>query len=675
MSRAALPRFSPYRLPKLAAGALATAMAAWVVVFSFTTLLPQRQHANIVLGAGLAVFYFLRATSLIAEADGDRLTRLNAALAVGLGLLSLGVAAYVHASYFRWLEQGRLLIYTDMDLLVGLLVIYLVIDATFRNYGTVLGLVIVGSIVYGLVGPHLPGLFGHAGMSAEEIVRRQTITLTGIYGFLLQVGATWIAIFVIFAGSVEAYGGFEYLIEVGDRVKERSKSGVAQTAVITSMFMGTMMGAAASNVATTGSFTIPLMEEHGIPPRFAAAFESVASTGGQILPPIMGTAAFLMADILGIPFADIAIAGVIPALIFYLATALGIHYTVVGRGWYGEHSAQSESEPLEDGTPLEPDETPSELADVSAETEGERDSFPVFLARGLQYIVPLVVLIYVLMVLKFGPLTAGLYTIGAATVSRGVRQGLRGNFVEFLRETVQGLHRGGENLAPFLVILGSLGIVINIFSVTGLAQRIAFEMLDIAGGSLVIVLIIAMLVSLLLGLGMPTPAAYVLVATILAPVLVRAGLAEITAHFYIFYFALLSSITPPVALAVTVAISISGTDFVETAKETLILGGPVYVIPFMFVFGPELLVWSFPSTAVTAAFFGLSAFALVLALTGFVGIQRLTLSRRATFAGFFLLVGFSPSVLLKAAAAVLFLALAAYSAEVTVSDLAQVRPS
>ncbi|QIO24921.1 TRAP transporter fused permease subunit [Haloarcula sp. JP-L23] len=652
-----------------ASGVLTFVMALWVILFAFNSLLPQRQHANIVLGLGLAAYYFMHAGEILEQGRESTTSSVHAAVCVLLGLLTLAATTYVHVSYFRWLEQGRLLIYSGTDLLVGLTLIYAVTDATFRKYGTVLGLVVVGTILYALLGAHLPGTLGHSGLTAEEIIQRQTITLTGIYGFLLQVGATWIAIFIIFAGLIEGYGGFEYIKEVGDRIKEHSRSGVAQSAVITSMFMGTMMGSAASNVATTGSFTIPLMDEHGIPPRVAAAIESVASTGGQILPPIMGTAAFLMANILGVSFSKIAIAGVIPAFLFYAGTSIGIHFLIVGQGWYGERTSRGQAEGGSNAERYAENTTPD---DAGGEAWNSRWNF---LARGLQYIVPLLVLIYVLVIRQSGPLAAGLYTISTAVLARGVRQGLNRNVREFLSETVRGLRAGGENLAPFLAILASLGIVINLFSVTGLAQRIAFEMVDIAGGNFFILLIITMVVCLLLGLGMPTPAAYVLVATILAPVLTAVGVTEMSAHFYIFYFALLSALTPPVALAVTVAMSISGTDFVETAKAALTIGGPTYVIPFMFVTNPQLLEWAYPTTLFLVVTFTIAMVALVVSLTGFNLSQELSWPARAAAFGLFLTIAFAPVSLIQLTGVVGFIALLVHTSNISLLKIAEFRPS
>jgi len=603
---------------------LALSLALWVIYYAWEGVLPQRQHANLVLGAGLAIFYFAEGRDRIAESDGSVRSQVVAAALVTMGWAALAAATYVHFVFDRWLESGNLLVYTDVDLLIGLLLIVLVTDATYRKYGVVLGLVVLGAIGYGLAGPYLPGVLEHSGLSVEEVIRRQSITLTGIYGLLLQVGATWIAIFIIFAGAVEGYGGFEYILECGHRLRSWSRSGVAQTAVVSSMFMGTMMGSSASNVATTGSFTIPLMKDQGLPGRFAAAAESVASTGGQILPPIMGTAAFLMADILGIPFVDVAIASVIPALLFYISTSTGIHFKITKSGWGGESGAAF----------------------------NWRNPDWAFIIRGIQYLLPLGVLIYVLMVARLGPMTAGIYTIAALALTRIVRATYETDPWSLLTDTADGLQTGGENLAPFVTILGSLGVVINIFSVTGLAQTIAVNMVTLAGGALIVLLLLAMVVSLLFGLGMPTPAAYILVATILAPGLTEVGIPQLSAHLFVFYFALLSALTPPVALAVTIGMGIAGSKFLPTAKNALQLGLPTFFIPFVFISNPVILNWEFPQTLIVLAVLIAGMLALVSALVGFNGRRSLSVIERGGYGVLFLVAAFAPSTSLQVSAAV-----------------------
>jgi TRAP transporter 4TM/12TM fusion protein len=451
------------------------------------------------------------------------------------------------------------------------------------------------------------------------LIVRQTVVLSGIFGFLSRIGATWIAIFIIFAGIVEGYGGFEYIRKIGAALARRSRSMVAQTAIVASMFMGTMMGSSASNVATTGSFTIPLMKRQGISTRTAGAAEALASTGGQILPPIMGTAAFIMADILGISFGTVALGATIPAILYYVAVSLGIHYAIRKEGFVSEtDSASVDTEAL-----LDIDELP------------DRRTLAL---QGVQYLIPVSVLVVLLMILQYGPMNAGLYTIASLLVVRAVKAGFNRTPVEFVTNTVRGLYIGGKNLAPFMAILASLGIVIDIISGTGLGHTIAISTVQFAGQNVAIIVVVVMIVCLLFGLGLPTPAAYVLVATILAPLLIEQGVQPLPAHLFIFYFALLSAITPPVALAVAVAVGVSGGNFYRTAKKTLQIGGPLFVLPYLFLLNPAVVLVEYPDALVQFVALGSAVVSAVSALLGVNGSRILSYPERAGFAAVFVLV-------------------------------------
>ncbi|RQG87885.1 TRAP transporter fused permease subunit [Natrarchaeobius halalkaliphilus] len=602
---------------------LAVGLSTWVIVFAYSgEFIPRQQHANIVLGLGLSVYYFNNAQNLIQRESLERRERISLGISLLFGIAILALTAYVHLHYYRWLESGRLLVYTDLDLLIGVGIITIVIDATFRKYGTILGMVILFVIGYGYFGQYFPGVLSHSGLTVEQIIRRQTINMTGIYGFLLQVGATWIAIFIIFAGLVEGHRGFDFILDFGERVAKHSKNAVVQTAVVSSMIMGTMMGSSASNVATTGSFTIPLMKDRGVPPKLAGAIESVASTGGQILPPIMGTAAFIMADIINVPFAEIAVAGLIPAALFYLSVVLSIHFIMVKKDIIGSSGIDFDS----------PD-------DESLSSSRE------LAIMGVQYVVPLGVLVYVLMIQQVSPMAAGISSIGALLITRFVFLAPKREGKQFVTDTIDGLEKGGKNLAPFMAILASLGIVINIITVTGLAQRIATQLIAISGGQLLIFLVLAMIVSLLFGLGMPTPAAYVLVATIIAPELVSLGVPQLSAHLFVFYFALLSAITPPVALAVAIACNISHTDFLATTKQALVIGAVAFIIPYIFVFNNEIIFVSVSETVPTLLLLVVAIWMLTSAIVGHNGLARISSVERVVGVFVFGLLAFQATLL------------------------------
>ncbi|WP_144906003.1 TRAP transporter permease [Halobellus captivus] len=584
------------RLPeRLATGAFRlTALVTALLVIAYAMFYPldRPELSNLVLGTSTLTFYALYTKTRLEDGLNTK-SKMFGAAAMLTGLVFLGATFYVHFVYDRWISTGSLLVYNSTDILVGTILVVVTTHVVYEEYGGVLAAVIVAVMLYGLVGNHLPWIFEHSGYGIEELIARQTVSMSGVYAFILQIMATWVAIFLLLAGLVEEYGGFDYITESGMKIARRSKSGLVQTAVVSSMIVGMMMGAAVSNVAITGSFTIPLMKDRGVPASVAGAIESVASTGGQILPPIMGLAAFLMADIVGIPFSEVVIGGFLPAMLFYITIGLGIHFRTKKEEWI--------------------DDVP----------EGDGVSWG-FLLRGAQYIIPIVVLIYVLIALEFGPLEAGKYTLGTLLLTTVVRYGvidrdLRG----WVEDTINGLIRGGEMLAPFMALGAGLGIIINIYGSTGLGQKIALNLMVMAAGVMVVALLIVMFVSILFGMGMPTPAAYILVATVLAPALVRLGFEPLVSHMYVFYFALLSSLTPPVAVPIAMATTISGSGFWETVVEALRFGVWLFFIPFMFLANPALIIWSFPETVLQFVLVSSGCVGLVFTSTGYNGFAEL----------------------------------------------------
>lgn len=611
---------------------LGGAMAVWLLLYANGTVdFPRARHANLILGLGVAVYYLHCAIETYRGEHDDSLLprRPKFAYLLGLAIVILATTAFVHVEFWRWVEEGRVQQYTTVDLIVGGLIMFVVTEATFREYGRTLGSVVVAAVLYGLFGSYLPGVLSHSGLTVDRLIARETIVLDGVYGTLLTIGATWIAIFVLMAGVIDDHGGFDYLLKLASKAAARSRSGIAQSSVLASMFIGSMMGGAAANVATTGSFTIPMMIENGLPKRFAAAAESMASTGGQILPPIMSLAAFLMVDFTGVSYATIAVAGVIPAILFFATVSTSIHLYVLKNDLVVE----------------DVDDLPS------------FDSRRAMWLQTVQYIVPLLVLIYFLMILQYPPMLVGLYTIVGFLAIRGLVKLLQVDVKTFVLDTFRGFRTGAVMLAPYMAILASLGIVIDIVGYSGLANKIAIWVVLYAGDAFLLVLLLCMVVSLLFGLGMPTPAAYIVVALVLAPALTQVGLETLSAHFYVFYFAVFSAITPPVAVGVAVACGIADSGFVETTKETLKLGGPVFLIPFLFVSNPEILTWEFPATPIKAAVFLVAILALVSLLIGYNGRRTISLPERGLAVALFAVMAFAPTMVFQIAGAVAFLAL------------------
>jgi len=623
-----------------------------VIGFAIQSYLPKQLFTNLAIGLALTAYFLNGARTRWTRDSTSLSSRAVAVSYVALGAVSLLSIAYVQLVFQRWLTTGSMQIYTNLDLLVGGLLIVLVTVVTTDRFGRILGGLVLVTVLYGWAGPYLPWILGHGSLSFQTMIFKNTIALQGVYGFLTQIAATWVAIFVIFAGIVRSFGGFELIVDLAEGLRGRFRGAVPQTAVVSSMFMGTMTGGAGVNVVATGSFTIPLMKEQGIKGRHAGAIESVASTAGQVLPPIMGSAAFIMSDILGVHFATVAIAATIPAFLYYFVTSYGVYQWAITYDW---------------------EDDASDVEEAPADEGDQR-----YLLRGLQFLVPLALLVYLLIFRRYGPLFSGLYTILALFVTRFVYTVVEDGIgveqvVAYGREVVVGLKEGGESAAPFIALLATLAVVINIFSSTGLSNRITFALTGLTGTSFVGILVISMVIALLFGLGMPTPAAYLLVATIIAPVVVQLGklhgfaIQPLTAHMFVFYFAMLSALTPPVALAIAMAVTISGSGFLTTAKESLRLGGPTFLIPFVFVFNPELLYWSFPATPIS---FVVQLVGLVVALSASMGVEfgrRLPVYERVVRAALFLVIAFGPGLLVKGIGIVLFALLFQFRNRVSVA--------
>lgn len=446
----------------------------------------------------------------------------------------------------------------DMLLTVGL--VLAILEASRRAVGPIFpGLVLIG-IAYAFFGQYLSGPLAHRGFDAAFITETLLLGDLGVWGLLTGVAGTTIAAFVLFGSTLLFTGAGQTFMDLAIRLGGRSRGGAAKIATIASGLFGTISGSAVANVATTGNFTIPMMQRLRYPGAFAAAVEAVASTGGQIAPPIMGAAAFVMAEIIGVSYAEIMVAAILPAILFYLGVFLTVHIAAVRMG-----------------LPLVPEE---ELPSWSAVLTVTR-VFPIiaaftglltgiFSGRSVQ--------------------TSAFWGIVSLFLSHLV---LRVRSADDLRHTGRLIFDALEDAGRTLVVIGILligaQILVSLINMTGVGVALSSYLASAAGSSTFLLAGLVGAICLILGMGIPTTAAYVLVASVLAPALTTVGISAIAAHMFVFYFATISVITPPVCIAVFVASGIAKTPWLPTALESCKLAAVTYVIPFLFLIYPGML--------------------------------------------------------------------------------------
>lgn len=559
------------------------------------------QHVIIHVGFALVFWASLQLLEL------DRKKRRGKLLTVGY-LLYMGAA--VVPTYYFFTNYESLLFgagaYSNQEWAMGVLVIVLLMIALWEVSRLIFSVVVLG-LVYSYFGNQMPGILSHSGLTFERIVTMNTIEMNGIYGQLTDVAATWVAIFVLLAGMIEMYGGMNKLIKGITRATTRYRHlKVSHVAVFGSMVFGSINGATTANAATTGSFTIPLMKENGYPPRLAAAIEAVASCGGQVLPPVMGTSVFIMAELIEPSYAEIVIAAVAPAILFFTAVIISIElYT---------HKVGADPK-------------------TSAVSKDGRSKFSTLwnILGNYEYLGMAVVLVYWLVYIQADPLLAGYYSIGTLVGLRIVRtihtavtsedRDVTSLLRKFSRQSVEGFRRGTEATVNISIMVAALGIIVRAFIVTGFAQSLSRSLISIAGGSVVLMVLASAVASIVFGMGMPTVAAYLLVALFVAPPLADVlPISILAVHMFVFYFAIVSNITPPIAVAVVITQGIAGSDFLETAIDALRIGFSLFILPFLFVFNETLLE---PSLLLIPTVFVLAVgfLAVSTALIGYNGVS------------------------------------------------------
>jgi len=476
----------------------------------------------------------------------------TSAYAYNMLLAVVGVAACAYVLFNVDTLEESFGFPETIHVVIGVILIFLVIEATRIAWGWTLPIVTFVFLLYFVYGHLLTGQLYHRNFSFDYIVSYLSIGLSGIYGTFLGISANQVYLFVIFGALLGVIKVNDFFFEAGKIAGKAFQGGPGQTAVVSSALVSTVSGAAVANVAITGAFTIPFMKRVGYRPELAGAIEATASTGGQIMPPVMGAAAFLMASFLGVPYANIMMAGVIPAVLYFFCVMLGVQFIAI----------------RDDIRP------PKEKID-----------YGILFKRFPLFVIPLGVLV-VLLLKQYSPALAAfwaiLLSIGLASLHRDTRP----KVMELLKNLAGGAVIG----AQIGISLAIVGMIAQTLITTGLGSKIAGVVEILSAGSVIYALILAMLVSIVLGCGVPTSAAYTLVAIVVVPIIIEMGIEPIAAHFFAFYFAVVSALTPPVALAALAGAGIAGANYFKTSFSAFKLAISGFIIPFMVVYNPILLL-------------------------------------------------------------------------------------
>lgn len=485
--------------------------------------------------------------------------------------------------------------YETLDVVMGCLLALIVLEASRRSVGLSVTLIAVVFILYALLGPWLPDAISHKGYGIKRLSTYLSLSTDGIFGVPIGVSASFILLFILYGALLRKTGAGEFFTDIAFALTGWTRGGPAKAAVISSTFFGMISGSSVANTVTTGSFTIPLMKRMGYPAHFAAGVEASASTMGQIMPPVMGAAAFIMAEFLGIPYFKVCVAAVIPATLAFFATFMQVHFRAVSLGLKGL---------------------------PKSDLPGIRRT----LARGWHHLFSVFALVYFLME-DYSPERAVFWAIAVTVVTSFLMVLVKGESLKaFGSGILEGLRDGAVGAVPVAAACAAAGIIIGSITMTGLGLKFSSFVIDASQGHLFLALPFTMVACLFLGMGVPTTAQYIIITSLVAPALVDMGVTAIAAHLFILYFGTRADITPPVALAAYAGAGIAQSDPWKTGLAAFQLGIAGFIIPFMFVYAPELLMIGEGSgilIAVCTATFGVICLA--------AAVQRCLLIRASGF--------------------------------------------
>ena len=524
-----------------------------------------------------------------------------------LAFLAVSVAVYVWVEYIPFIN--RMGSPNTMDVIMGTILIITVLEASRRISGWPLVILSLIFLLYGLIGRSLPGILMHRGYNWRALINHIFINTEGIYGTSVDVAASYIFLFILFGTIMNKCGMGRFFNDLALAFAGSSKGGPAKVAVIASGFLGSINGSAVANVVTTGTFTIPLMKKTGYSKEFAGAVESSASVGGQLLPPVMGAAAFIMAEMLGIKYGVIVISATIPALLYYLGIMVQV---------------QLRAEKLNlEGVPKE--QLPK-LGDVMRE-------------RG-HLLIPIAFLLYMLLFSGSTVIFSAFWAIVATIVVSQARKTTRMT----LRQLLDAFSEGTIATVSVAIACAVVGIIIGVVSLTGFGLNMANAIIQLGRSNLMLTLILTMVTCMILGMGLPSIPAYLITATMAAPALVKLGIPALAAHMFVFYFAMFANITPPVALASFAAAGLSGGDPMKTGLQSVKLSLAGFIVPYFFIYNTSLLLLdTTPLVAIRVTITAIIGVTMIgMATEGYLFTDLNWLLRIVTFIGAILLITANP---------------------------------
>lgn len=554
---------------------------------AFQTIIQRSIH----VGGGVILFLLLA----IKKRDGQN--KLVSAIDLALAIITAFIVVYL-VTYFDDIMHP-MFEPKAIDIVLGLVMVGIVFYVTRRLIGWAIPLLSTFAVLYALFGQYFPGIWKHSGVSLNYIMEVLFLSDRGLWGLVTGISATIIAMFMIFGAVLFTTGGGKAFMDLATCITGNSYGGAGKLAAVASGLFGMISGSAAANVATTGAFTIPLMKRLGYAPEFAGGVESSASSGGQIMPPIMGAAAFIMAEILAMSYSKLALAAIIPSVLFYFGVILAIHFESKKMGYRG----------------IPRDEIPP-----FREVIHYKNSLAVFVPIGV---------LLIFFFAGYTPVSCAMRALGAAVILYlGVAPK---EFKHRIKVLIDGLAEASKDMLSVIALIACAQVLLAMIGLTGVGVKFTNIIIAVGGSNIFLAGVCAMLGTMLLGMGLPTVAAYLVASAVMAPALIKLGVAPIAAHFFIFYYSIFAGITPPVCGTVFIGATIAGANWLKTAWVAMRVSLGAYIVPFMFLVSPALLLVGATAEIVhctiTAAFgvFAMSAGGMGYLITRASVIERLIL--------------------------------------------------